>query len=61
MLLEITKPELVLEEQNIISTIIVLGGAKIIEESSAQSKIDEVKNLLEKYPQTIKLKKNLTS
>ena len=30
MLLEITKPELVLEEQNIISTIIVFGGAKII-------------------------------
>ena len=27
MLLEITKPELVLEEQNIISTIIVFGGA----------------------------------
>ncbi len=26
MLLEITKPELVLEEQNIISTIIVFGG-----------------------------------
>lgn len=56
MLLEITKPELVLEEQNIISTIIVFGGAKIVEESSAQSKIDEVKNLLEKCPQSIKLK-----
>ena len=56
MMLEITKPELVLEEQNIISTIIVFGGAKIVEESSAQSKIDEVKNLLEKCPQSIKLK-----
>ena len=43
MLLEITKPELVLEEQNIISTIIVFGGAKIVEKSSAQSKIEEVK------------------
>ena len=33
MLLEITKPELVLDKQNIISTIIVFGGAKIMEES----------------------------
>ena len=56
MLLEITKPELVLEEQNILSTIIVFGGAKIVEDSSAQSKVDEVKNLLEKSPQSIKLK-----
>ena len=56
MLLEITKPELVLEEQNIISTIIVFGGAKIVEDSSAQSKIDEVKNLLKKTPQSSKLK-----
>ena len=56
MLLEITKPELVLEEQNIISTIIVFGGAKIVENSSAQIKIDKVKNLLEKRPQSIKLK-----
>ena len=44
MLLEITNPELVLEEQNIISTLIVFGGTKIIEELSAKSKIDEVKN-----------------
>ncbi len=49
MLLEITKPELVLEEQNIISTLIVFGGAKIVEESSAQIKIDEIKKLLEKF------------
>ncbi len=46
MLLEITKPELVLEEQNIISTIIVFRGAKIVVYASVQSKIDEVKNLL---------------
>ena len=56
MMLEITKPELVLEEQKIISTIIVFGGAKIVEESSSQSKINEAKKLLEKCPQSIKLK-----
>ncbi len=56
MLLEITKPELVLEEQNIISTIIVFGGAKIVEDSTTQKKIDEVKNLLEKFPESFELK-----
>tara|TARA_B100000965_G_scaffold347213_1_gene319176 strand:+ start:628 stop:1512 length:885 start_codon:yes stop_codon:yes gene_type:complete len=59
MLLEITKPELVLEEQNIISTIIVFGGAKIVEDLSAHSKIDEVKSLLEKHPKSIILKNKL--
>tara|TARA_B100000900_G_scaffold405212_1_gene414507 strand:- start:137 stop:1021 length:885 start_codon:yes stop_codon:yes gene_type:complete len=59
MLLEITKPELVLEEQNIISTIIVFGGAKIVEDLSAHSKIDEVKSLLEKHPKSITLKNKL--
>ena len=59
MLLEITKPELVLEEQNIISTIIVFGGAKIVEDLSAHSKIDEVKSLLEKHPKSTILKNKL--
>ena len=35
MLMEITKPELELEEQNIISTIVVFGGAKNIEDTSS--------------------------
>ena len=56
MLLEITKPELVLEEQNIISTIIVFGGAKISEESLIQNEIDKVKNSLKKFPKSIELK-----
>ena len=56
MLLEITKPELILEEQNIISTIIVFGGAKILEKSLVQNEIDEVKNSLEKFPESIELK-----
>ena len=56
MLLEITKPELVLEQQNIISTIVVFGGAKIIEYSSIQNEIDEVKKLVEKTPESFELK-----
>ena len=57
MLLEITKPELVLEEQNIISTIIIFGGAQIVEESSTQIKIKEVKNSLQKHPKSSVLKR----
>ena len=59
MLLEITKPELILEEQNIISTIIVFGGAKILEESLVQNAIDELKNSLEEFPESIELKSKL--
>ena len=32
MLLEITKPDLILEENKILSTIIIFGGANIAEE-----------------------------
>ncbi len=60
LLLEITKPELILEEQNIISTIIVFGGAKILEESLVQKEIDEVKNSLIKFPESIELKSKFT-
>ena len=56
MLLEITKPNLILEEQNIISTIIVLGVPKSLKESLVQNEIDKVKNLLEKFPVSIELK-----
>ena len=34
MLLEITKPDLILEENKILSTIIIFGGASITEESN---------------------------
>ena len=38
MLLEITKPDLILEENNILSTIIIFGGASITEESKTKRK-----------------------
>jgi len=38
MLLEITKPDLILEENNILSTIIIFGGASITEESKTKEK-----------------------
>ena len=43
MLLEITKPDLILEENNILSTIIIFGGASITEESKTKEKIEDIK------------------
>ena len=39
MLLEITKPDLILEENKILSTIIICGGANITEESNTKREL----------------------
>ena len=59
MLLEITKPDLILEENKILSTIIVFGGASIAEESKTKEKIDDIKKLIKKNPSSVLLKRNL--
>ena len=48
MLLEINKPDLILEENKILSTIIIFGGANISEESKIREKIDDIKKLITK-------------
>ncbi|MBO8234414.1 LOG family protein [Prochlorococcus marinus XMU1419] len=59
MLLEITKPDLILEANKILSTIIIFGGANIAEESKTREKIDDIKKLIKKNPSSILLKRNL--
>ena len=59
MLLEITKPDLILEENKILSTIIIFGGASIAEESITKEKIDDIKKLIKKNPSSVLLKRNL--
>ncbi len=59
MLLEITKPELILEENKILSTIIIFGGASIAEESKTKKKINDLKKLINKNPASTMLKRNL--
>jgi len=59
MLLEITKPDLILEENKILSTIIIFGGACIAEESKTKEKIDDIKKLIKKNPSSVLLKRNL--
>ena len=48
MLLEITKPDLILEENKILSTIIIFGGASITEESNTKKRIENIKELIKK-------------
>ena len=59
MLLEISKPDLILEENKILSTIIIFGGASIAEESKTKEKIDDIKKLIKKNPSSVLLKRNL--
>ena len=59
MLLEITKPDLILEENKILSTIIIFGGASIAEESKTKEKINDIKKLIKKNPSSVLLKRNL--
>ncbi len=60
MLLEINKPEKILEEQNILSTIIVFGGASLSDKSSIDHRIEIAKNSLTKDPSSSNLERELT-
>ena len=60
MLLEINKPEKILEEQNILSTIIVFGGASLSDKSSIDHSIELAKNSLTKDPSSSNLERELT-
>ena len=60
MLLEITKPDLILEANKILSTIIIFGGASITEESNTKKSVKNIKELIKKNPTSILLKRNLS-
>ena len=58
MLLEITKPEQVIEKENIISTVIVFGGVHISEEITSKRRLDDAEKLLSSNPKSKSLKIN---
>ncbi|WP_269613026.1 LOG family protein [Prochlorococcus marinus] len=60
MLLEINKPEKILEEHNILSTIIVFGGANLSDKSSIENRIELAKNSLTKDPSSSDLQREIT-
>ena len=59
MLLEISKPELHLELAGITSTIIVFGGARIVDRDNAIKRLDEAKQALNKNPESESLKQGV--
>ena len=61
MLLEISKPELHLELAGITSTIIVFGGARIVDRENAMKQLDEAKQALKKNPKSESLKHGVYS
>jgi len=58
MLLEISKPEQILEKEKILSTVIVFGGANLSDKLSIKQKLEEANNQLEESPDSHHLKRN---
>ena len=59
MLLEITKPEAILNELNIQSTVIVFGGVNVVSGEAAQQRIDQAKDALASDPSSKRLKREV--
>ena len=60
MLLEISKPEISLEEAGITSTIIVFGGARLEEKSAAEAKLKEAIKELDSNPASTQWKRKVS-
>ena len=61
MLLEISKPEHHLELAGIKSTIIVFGGARIVDPDNAKKQLAEAQQLLQQNPESISLNQRVRS
>ena len=59
MLLEITKPDLYLETAGIESTIIVFGGARIVDQETADQRLKEAEQNLKGNPDSSTLKRKI--
>lgn len=57
--LELLKPELILQEQKIVSTIVVFGGTRIIEPKEAEARIRKIEAKLKRKQDNVALKKQL--
>jgi uncharacterized protein (TIGR00730 family) len=57
--LEFLKPELILAEEGICGTIVIMGAARIIEPVAARHKVDRARKALEQHPQIPELKHRL--
>jgi uncharacterized protein (TIGR00730 family) len=59
MLLELGKPELALQADNIQSTVIVFGGTQIVERTAAERRLSEARRGLQAAPHDAKLKRDV--
>ena len=57
--LELLKPEMILQEENIKSTIVVFGGTRIVEPKHAEQDVKTIEKKLAKQPNDKSLKKKL--
>ena len=57
--LEFLKPELILAEQGICGTIVIMGATRIIEPVAARHKVDRARKALDQHPQIPELKHRL--
>jgi uncharacterized protein (TIGR00730 family) len=57
--LELLKPEQILRRENILSTIVVFGGTRIMEPAKAAARVAQIEKRLKKNPHDVDLKKLL--
>ena len=57
--LELLKPELILREQKIITTIVLFGGTRILEPKKAATQVKKLETMLKRKPREAALKKRL--
>ncbi|MCZ6486513.1 MAG: LOG family protein [Acidobacteria bacterium] len=57
--LELLKPELIMEEHNIVSTIVVFGSARLMSREAAEKKLSDVEKRAAANPQQLDLQKAL--
>ncbi|MEQ1631379.1 MAG: TIGR00730 family Rossman fold protein [Planctomycetota bacterium] len=57
--LELLKPELVMQEEAITSTIVVFGGTRVIERDAAEEKLARCRGELKKKPKDARLQRNV--
>ena len=59
MLLELGKPELALQQEAIISTVIVFGGTQIVEHTAAQRRLSDARRAADAVPDCLRLKRQV--
>ncbi|MEO6594038.1 MAG: TIGR00730 family Rossman fold protein [Planctomycetota bacterium] len=58
--LELLKPELIMQEQGVQSTVVVFGGTRVIEQSEAQRRLENAHAALAKKPSDERLQRAVT-